>query len=60
MLFLLLALTGTVFSLWQAVMLRPLVVELYGAPVWPGWGVVVCTIGLLLLLFVGLRGLLRS
>lgn len=60
MLFLLLALTGTVFSLWQAVMLRPLVGELYGAPVWPGWGLVVCTIGLLLLLFVGLRGLLRS
>jgi hypothetical protein len=60
MLFLLLALTGTVFALWQAVLLRPLVVGLYGAPVWPGWGFVVCTIGLLLLLFAGLRDLLGS
>lgn len=59
-LLLLLALTGAVSALWQAVMLRPLVVELYGAPVWPGWGFVVCTIGFLLLLFVGLRGLLSS
>lgn len=59
-LFLSLALTGAVFALWQGVMLWPLVVELYGVPVWPGWGLVVCTIGLLLLLFAGLRGLLSS
>jgi hypothetical protein len=59
-LFLLLALTGTVSPLWQAVMLQPLVVELHGAPVRPGWGLAVCTIGLVLLLSAGLRGLFSS
>lgn len=59
-LFLLPALTATVSASWQVVLLRPLVVELYGAPVWPGWGFVVSAIGLLLLLFAGLRGLLSS
>jgi hypothetical protein len=59
-LFLILALAGAAAALWQAVMLTPLVTGLYGAPVWPGWGLIACTIGLLLLLFVGLRGLLRS
>jgi hypothetical protein len=59
-LFLLLALTGACSALWQIGALRPLVVDLYGAPVWPGWGVVTCLIGLLLLMLVGLRDLLAS
>jgi len=59
-LFLILALTGACPALWQIGGLRPLVVDLYGAPVWPGWGVVTCLAGLLLLLLVGLRDLLAS
>jgi hypothetical protein len=59
-LFLLLALSAAVSVVWQAVMLRPLVIEVYGAPIWPGWGLVVCAIGLLLLLFVGVRDLLSA
>ncbi|MGD9029025.1 MAG: hypothetical protein PVG25_04365 [Anaerolineae bacterium] len=59
-LFLILALSAAGAALWQAVLLWPLVVQLYGAPVWPGWGAFVCAIGLLLLLFVSLHDLLRS
>jgi hypothetical protein len=57
-LFLILALTGACSALWQSGGLHPLVVDLYGTPVWPGWGVVTCVVGLLVLLFVGLRDLL--
>jgi hypothetical protein len=57
-LFLLLGLGAAIFTSWQVGLLRPLVVELYGAPVLPGWGFVVSAIGFLLLLFVGLRDLL--
>jgi hypothetical protein len=60
MLLLLLALSAGVSAFGQAVRLRPLVAELYGGPVWPGWGFVICAIGFLLLLFAGLRDLLRS
>jgi len=59
-LFLVLAVVGACSALWQIVSLRPLIVDLYGAPVWPGWGVVTCMAGLLLLLLVGLRDLLVS
>jgi hypothetical protein len=59
-LFLLLALIGAVSALWQAVMLWPLVAQLYGAPLWPGWGFVVWAIGSVLLLFAGLRDILSS
>jgi hypothetical protein len=59
-LFLLLALSASVSAFGQALMLRPLIVELHGAPVWPGWGCVVCAVGFLLLLSAGLRDLLRS
>ena len=60
LLFLLLALAGACSALWQIAALHPLIVDLYGAPVWPGWGVVTCVIGLLLLLLAGLRDLLAS
>lgn len=59
-LFLLLALSAAVSALWQVVVLRPLVIDLYGPPIWPGWGFVVCAIGLLLLLLVGLGDLFTS
>jgi hypothetical protein len=59
-LFLILALSAATAALWQAGLLWPLVVQLYGRPIWPGWGAFVCAIGFLLLLFVGLRDLLRS
>ncbi len=54
-LLLLLALVGAVPVLWQAILLHPLVAELYGAPIWPGWGFIVCAIGFPLLLLAGLR-----
>jgi hypothetical protein len=57
---LLLALAGAVPALWQAVLLRPLVAELYGRAVWPGWGLIVSVVGLLTLVVAGLRGVARS
>jgi hypothetical protein len=59
---LLLSLTiiGAVPALWQALLLRPLVTALYGTPIWPGWGFVVCTAGFLILLFAGLRSIFRA
>jgi hypothetical protein len=57
-LMLLLVLSAAVPTTWQAVLLRPLVAALYGARIWPGWGLVVCVIGFLLLLLAGLRDLL--
>ena len=53
----LLALSGAVPALWQAVLLRPLVAALYGTVVWPGWGLLVCAIGFAMLLIAGLRSL---
>jgi len=52
---LLVALAGAVPALWQYILLRPLVAELYRAPVLPGWGLVVCVIGLVLLSVIALR-----
>jgi drug/metabolite transporter (DMT)-like permease len=60
MLVLLLALTGSIPALSQAVMLHPLIADLHGKPVWPGWGFVTCAIGFLILLFTGLRRMMRS
>jgi hypothetical protein len=57
LLLLLLALVGAVPALWQALLLYPLVAELYGAAIWPGWGFILCTIGFSLLLLAGLRSL---
>lgn len=55
---LIVALGASISAFGQALILRPLVVDLYGAPVWPGWGLVVCAFGFLLLLFASLRVLL--
>jgi hypothetical protein len=45
-----LALAGVVPALWQFVLLCPLVVALYNAPIGLGWGLVVCTAGFVLIL----------
>lgn len=49
----LLAWGGIVPAVYQFALLRPLVDELYGAPVRLGWGLVVCAIGFALLLAGG-------
>lgn len=49
----LVALAGALPALWQFVMLRPLVVALYDAPLGLGWGLVVCMAGFALLLTCG-------
>lgn len=59
-LLLLLAFGGAIPSMWQAILLRPLVVELYGRPVWPGWGLVACTTGFLVLMAAGLRTMAKG
>ena len=60
MLVLLLVLGGAIPALWQAAMLHPLVLDLYGRPVWPGWGLIASAIGFLILLGTGLRRIARS
>ncbi len=59
-LFLLVAVVGLVPSLWQYVLLRPLIAELYAAPVLLGWGLAVCVTGFLLLALSALRDILAS
>lgn len=59
-LFLFVALTGTIPALRQFVLLRPLIAALYGARILPGWGLIVCVIGFLLLSLTSLRGILTS
>lgn len=54
LLFAVLALAGAVPPLWQFVVLRPLVVALYGKPFGLGWGLIVCTAGFVLLSLSGL------
>jgi hypothetical protein len=54
-----LTLVGAAPALWQITLLHPLVVELYSAPVWPDWGLIVCAIGFLTLLVASLRDILR-
>lgn len=45
-----LALAGAVLALWQFILLRPLVVTLYNAPIGLGWGLIVCAVGFVLIL----------
>jgi hypothetical protein len=59
-LFLLVVLVGAIPALWQYVMLHPLVAGLYEARVLPGWGLIVCVIGFLLLSLSSLRDILTS
>ncbi len=47
-LLLLFSLGGIAPALWQALLLHPLITELYRRPVWPGWGLAVCAIGFLM------------
>lgn len=49
----LLALAGAVPTLWQWTRLRPLVVDLYAAPLGLGWGVIVCPAGFALVALAG-------
>jgi hypothetical protein len=56
----LLALAGAVPALWQLALLCPLVVALYGAPFQPGWGMIVCAVGAVLLFLSGLSALVRK
>ncbi len=49
-----LALVGVVPALWQFVLLRPLVVALYNAPIDLGWGLIVCAAGFVLILLSGI------
>ncbi len=51
----LVAVAGAVPALWQFVLFRPLVAQLYGTPVWPGWGLIVGVLGFVLLSITGLR-----
>jgi len=50
----LLALVGAAPALWQFALLRPLVVALYGTSIGLGWGLIVCTLGSILLLLSAL------
>lgn len=59
-LLLLLTLMGAVPALWQTVLLRPLVAQLYQTVIWPGWGFIVCVIGFLMLLAAGVRSIARA
>lgn len=52
-LIILLALVGAVPALWQFVILRPLVVALYGESLGLGWGLIACEVGFGLLLLFG-------
>ncbi len=54
------ALVGAVPALWQYMLFRPLVVDLYQASVPPGWGLIVCGTGFILLLGLALRDILTS
>lgn len=54
-----LATAGAAPAAWQARQLYPLVCKVYGATIWPGWGIWVCAIGTLLLLFTGVRKTVR-
>lgn len=58
-LLLVLTLIGAAPALWQAVLIRPLVAQLYETTIWPGWGLIVCIIGFLMLLAAGMRSILR-
>lgn len=58
MLFLLTAIIGIIPALWQYVLLRPLIGGLYEARILPGWGLIVCTAGSLLLSLPSLRDIL--
>ena len=49
----LLALAGAIPTLWQFVLLRPLIVALYDMPLGLGWGLVACMAGFALLLACG-------
>lgn len=55
-----LAAGGAAPALWQARLLHPLVSQLYGSAVRPGWGVVVCGIGFVALLLTAARRTVRS
>jgi hypothetical protein len=57
---LLVAVMGAVPALWQALLLRPLVAGLYGTPIRPGWGFIVCAFGFLTLVIAGLRSIVRG
>lgn len=50
-----LSLAGIIPALWQLALLRPLVLDLYQAPIEPGWGLIACIVGLILLLLFGVR-----
>jgi hypothetical protein len=58
LLFLLVTLVGIIPALWQYVLLRPLIGGLYRARILPGWGLIVCTVGFLLLSLASLRDVL--
>ena len=60
MLFLLVALIGVIPALWQYVLLHPLIGGLYEARILPGWGIIVCMVGFLLLSLASLRDSLAS
>jgi hypothetical protein len=56
----LMALVGVAPALWQFALLRPLILGLYGVPPALGWGVIVCGMGAALLLFAGIRTVVRA
>lgn len=60
MLFLLVATIGIIPALWQYALLRPLIGGLYEAHILPGWGLIVCVVGFLLLSLASLRDILTS
>jgi len=56
----LLALAGAIPALYQFLLLRPLVVELYNTSLGLGWGLVACVIGFALLLLSGILATIRK
>lgn len=56
----LVAVAGAAPALWQFVLFRPLIAQLYRSPVRPGWGLVVGVLGSVLLALLGLRRFFKA
>jgi len=54
-----LTLAGALPAFWQAILLQPLVADLYGSAILPGWGFLSCGIGFFALLITSLRSIIH-
>jgi hypothetical protein len=56
----LVALGGVAPALWQCALLHPLIIGLYDVPLAVGWGVIVCVVGAVVLVFSGIRAVVSA